>query len=219
MKQHTKSSLKFSMKPLFIGMAVALGFSSALIAAPSATQEQKGDANKGKAIVANVCAACHGATGNSVAGTNPSLAGQFDVYLYKQLKAFKSGERKNAIMQGMAMGLSDEDMKNVSAYFSVQTPTPNEATNKALVGRGEQIYRQGIASNGTPACMACHGPQGAGIGTQYPRLGSQQAPYVLTQLKDFKAGVVRKNAVMSDIANRLSDQDMAAVAEYISGLR
>ncbi|MBY0345569.1 MAG: cytochrome c4 [Neisseriaceae bacterium] len=202
-----------------MGMVVAFGFSSALMAEPSTAQEQKGDASKGKAIVANVCAACHGATGNSVAGTNPSLAGQYDAYLYKQLKAFKSGERKNAIMQGMAMGLSDEDMKNVSAYFSVQTPTPNEATNKALVGLGEQIYRQGIASNGTPACMACHGPQGAGIGPQYPRLGSQQGPYVLTQLKDFKAGVVRKNAIMTDIATRLNDEEMAAVAEYISGLR
>ncbi len=91
MKQHTKSNRKTNMKTRFISMALALGFSSALMAAPSATQEQKGDANKGKAIVANVCAACHGATGNSVAGTNPSLAGQFDVYLYKATQSLQIG--------------------------------------------------------------------------------------------------------------------------------
>lgn len=219
MELHKKSSVKFNIKIRLISTIVALGFSNTLMATQNLATEQKADPNRGKVIAANICAACHGATGNSVAGANPSLAGQLEIYLYKQLKDFKSGERKNAIMQGMVTGLSDEDMKNVSAYFSVQTPTPNEASNKALVGRGEQIYRQGIASNGTPACMACHGAQGAGVNTQYPRLGSQQAEYVLTQLKDYKAGVVRNHTIMSDIANRLSDEDMAAVAEYISGLR
>jgi cytochrome c553 len=179
----------------------------------------KGDPTKGKQIVQQVCAACHGIDGNSVASSNPTLAGQHPAYIVTQLKAFKSGSRQNPIMLGMASMLSDNDMLNVAAYFGEQTPKEHEAADKSLLAAGRTLYRGGNPVTHVPACMACHGPTGAGIPDQFPRFASQQSAYLLKQLGDFKAGTVRKNQTMSDIANRLSDAEMKAVAEYISGLR
>jgi cytochrome c553 len=179
----------------------------------------KGDPAKGKLIVDQVCAACHGVDGNSAASANPSLAGQHQKYIYEQLKAFKGNVRKNPIMMGMAAPLSDDDMWNVSAYFSSQKIKPREANDKSQMALGKQIYRVGNANTHVPACMACHGPAGSGIPDKFPRVSSQHSAYVLTQLNNFKAGTERKNPVMSDIASRMSDAEMKAVAEYISGLR
>lgn len=182
-------------------------------------QANKGDAAKGKLIVQQVCAACHGIDGNSVASSNPTLAGQHPAYIVTQLKAFKSGARQNPIMLGMASTLSDNDMLNVAAYFGAQVPKEHEAADKTQLEAGRKLYRGGNPVTHVPACMACHGPTGAGIPDQFPRFGSQQSAYLLKQLTDFKAGTVRKNQTMFDIANRLSDAEMKAVAEYISGLR
>lgn len=204
------------MKRMMLLAMAAASFAASALAANSV---EKGDPTQGKAIVEKVCAACHGADGNSGASTYPSLAGQNQKYLISQLKAFKSGERKNPIMMGMAASLSDADMLNVTAYLSQQQPKAHEANDKTQLALGKQIYRGGNAGTKVPACMACHGPNGAGIPDQFPRLGSQHAAYVVKQLNDFKAGTDRKNPMMSDIASRLSDAEMKAVAEYISGLR
>lgn len=184
-------------------------------AAPTA----KADPAKGKVLVEQVCAACHGADGNSVAAANPSLAGQHADYIVKQLTEFKSGARKNPIMMGMAAPLSPEDMKNVGAYFSEQKIKPREAADKKLLPEGQKIFKGGVASTKIPACMACHGPNGAGIPAQYPRLGGQHAGYIVAQMTAFRSGERANNTVMRDIALKMTDAQIKAVAEYISGLR
>ncbi|POZ63124.1 c-type cytochrome [Chromobacterium alticapitis] len=200
-------------RTMLLAMATFTLAGSALAAGP------QGDPSKGKQIVDTVCAACHGADGNSVAAANPSLAGQSPQYLYNQLKAFKSGQRKNPTMLGMASTLSDDDMRNVAAYFSEQKPKEREAADKALMPLGAKLYRVGNATSHVPACMACHGPAGKGLPDEFPRLGSQHAAYVAKQLADFKAGADRKNTIMADIASRMTDEEMKAVSAYISGLR
>ena len=179
-----------------------------------------GNAAAGEKIVTGVCAACHGADGNSVITTNPKLAQQHPEYIAKQLANFKSGERKNAIMSGMAAGLSPEDMANVAAYLGSQKAKVGSAKTNAAGSLGEKIYRGGIASLGVPACASCHGATGAGIPVQFPRLSGQHADYVVTQLKAFYSGErANDNAkVMRMIAAKMSDADMAAVADYIQGL-
>ena len=184
-------------------------------AAPTA----KADPAKGKVLAEQVCAACHGADGNSVAAANPSLAGQHADYIVKQLTEFKSGARKNPIMMGMAAPLSPEDMKNVGAYFSEQKIKPRDAADKKLLPEGQKIFKGGVASTKIPACMACHGPNGAGIPAQYPRLGGQHAGYIVAQMTAFRSGERANNTVMRDIALKMTDAQIKAVAEYISGLR
>ena len=174
---------------------------------------------KGKVIAEQVCAACHGADGNSVAAANPSLASQHAEYIAKQLHEFKSGKRQNAIMLGMASTLSEDDMRNVAAYFNEQKLKPREAADKTTIKAGATIYRGGVADRKVPACMACHGPAGAGIPGQYPHLGAQHAGYVEAQMLAFKKGERANNKVMSDIAARLSDTEIKAVSNYVSGLR
>ena len=179
-----------------------------------------GNAAAGEKIVTGVCAACHGIDGNSVITTNPKLAQQHPEYIAKQLANFKSGERKNAVMSGMAASLSPEDMANVAAYFGSQKAKVGSAKTNAAGSLGEKIYRGGIASVGVPACASCHGATGAGIPVQFPRLSGQHADYVVTQLKAFYSGErANDNAkVMRMLAAKLSDADMAAVADYIQGL-
>lgn len=182
----------------------------------------QGDPAKAQQLVTSVCAACHGADGNSTSPTNPNLAGQGAEYITKQLTDFKSGARKNPIMQGIvtANNLTPEDMKNLGAYFSSQTPKPGSAKNKALALEGEKIFKGGNAGSGVPACAACHGPTGAGIPAQFPRLAGQHSEYVLAQLHNFWNGDRANDGakMMRIIASKLTDQEMKAVAEYISGL-
>ena len=179
-----------------------------------------GNAAAGEKIVTGVCAACHGIDGNSVISTNPKLAQQHPEYIAKQLANFKSGERKNAVMSGMAATLSAEDMANVAAYFSAQKAKVGSAKTNTAGSLGEKIYRGGIASVGVPACASCHGAAGAGIPVQYPRLSGQHADYVVAQLKAFHDGERANDAakVMRMISAKLSDAEMAAVADYIQGL-
>ncbi|MTD33037.1 c-type cytochrome [Paludibacterium denitrificans] len=200
---------------MLLAMAAATLAGSALANQPVS----KGDPVKGKQIVDTVCAACHGADGNSVASANPTRRGNTEAYLLTQLKNFKAGTRNNPTMMGMAATLSDADMLNVTAYFSQQKPKAREASDKTQMPLGKKIYQAGNSYTHVPACMACHGPAGKGIPDQFPRLGSQHAAYIAKQLNDFKVGTARKNPTMSDIASRMSDAEMKAVAEYISGLR
>lgn len=177
------------------------------------------DPAKGKLIAEQICAACHGVDGNSVAAANPVLAGQHPDYIVKQLTEFKSGKRNNAIMLGMASTLSDQDMKNVAAWFGTQKPKAREAQDPKIMEAGRAIYRTGIASAKVPACMACHGPAGNGMPSQYPRVGSQFGSYIEAQMLAFKKGERANNPIMTDIAKRMSDSDIKTVSNYISGLR
>jgi cbb3-type cytochrome c oxidase subunit III len=192
--------------------------------AASAAEAPKPDMNRGQAIATSVCAACHGADGNSATAAFPKLAGQGADYLLKQLKDFKvkPGEkvaaRQNPVMGGIVASLSDQDMANVAAYFAAQSPKPGAARNAATVPLGQKIYRGGIADKGVPACAACHGPTGQGVPSQYPRVSGQWADYLTAQLTAFQQGARTNNGPMHDIASRLSDQEVKAVADYMAGL-
>lgn len=195
---------------------------AALAAQAADTARKAPDAKNGQKIATQVCAACHGSDGNSAAAANPHIAGQHAAYLNKQLHDFKNNkERKNAIMQGMVAGLSAEDMQDVAAHYAAQKAKPTAAKNKDLVAVGQKLYRGGNALTGVPACSACHGPNGAGIPGQYPRLSGQYVEYTQAQLKAFKSGERANdpNQMMRMIAVRMTDQEISAVAEYISGLQ
>lgn len=203
-----------SVKLNLIGLLLA---STATLA--TAADSMKADPQQAEQIVNTVCAACHGADGNSMISLNPKLAGQHAPYIEKQLTEFKSGKRQNAVMSGMAATLSEQDMKNLAAYFSSQKITLGEAKSNGPGSVGEKIYRAGIKENGTPACAACHGPTGAGLPKQFPRLAGQHADYTLAQLKAFRTGERANGPMMTAIATKLTDAQMAAVADYIQGLR
>ena len=216
------------MKNWFALVPVALA--AALLSAPAAAGPA-GTVEAGAAKSA-VCAACHGANGTSVNPEWPNLAGQHKPYIAAQLAAFKSGVRMNPIMLGQAVGLSDQDMADLGAYFSSQTPAGGEA-DPALVARGQQLYRAGDAAKGVTSCMGCHGPAGRGNGpAMYPAVRAQHSVYVYNQLKAYAAGtryvapaagapvtVPAGAAIMNELAGKLSDDDMKALAAYLQGLR
>ena len=179
----------------------------------------KADLAKGEATYSAVCASCHGADGNSGSPAYPKLAQQHPDYLVKQLQEFKYGKRANAIMSGMAAGLSDEDMKNVAAWVGSKQSKPNFAKEKDLVVLGERIYRGGIADRQIAACAGCHTPTGAGIPSQYPRLSGQHADYAVAQLTAFRDGVRKNSAQMAGVAAKMNDREIKAVSDYIAGLR
>ena len=192
----------------------------ATLLVPAAAGAFEGDPAKGQGLATSMCAACHGPDGNSPLPVNPSLAGQVPEYLYKQLRDFKSGTRKNAVMSGMVATLSDEDMRNIAAYFAAQKAQPGLARDATLANAGQTVYRAGNTAAGLPACSGCHSPNGVGIPAQFPRLKGQHLDYTLAQLKAFRAGERNNDpsGMMRTIAARMSDQEMAAVAEFISGL-
>lgn len=203
------------MKNRFV-FATLLSFSAALVALPAGAA---GDAAAGKAKAA-ACASCHGADGNSANPEWPKLAGQHDKYLAKQLANFKAGERSNPMMSPMAAPLSDQDIADIAAYFAGQTLNGGKA-DPALVDAGEKLYRGGNATSGVAACLACHGPNGMGNPqANFPRLGGQHAAYTVNQLKAFRAGQRTNDAgkMMQNIAARMTDDEMKAVASYIEGL-
>ena len=166
-----------------------------------------------------MCAACHGADGNSGTPVNPKLAQQHPEYLVKQLQEFKSGVRKNAVMQGMAAVLSDEDMKNISFWLASKKAKPGFAKDKELVALGERIYRGGIAERQVAACAGCHNPTGAGNPAQYPRLAGQHADYVASSLVAYRDGGRTNSLQMTQVAAKLNDREIRALADYIAGLR
>ena len=191
-----------------------------------------GDAKAGQ-VKAGTCAACHNADGNSTNALYPKLAGQHERYIWRQLKMLKSGERENPIMMGMASALSEQDMRDIGAYFATQKVLPGVADDTVIASGpnqgkkfyqvGERIYRGGSAS-GVPACMACHGPSGRGNpGPAYPMLGGQHASYVAGKLQFFRSGGVwgkdaNANKVMSAVAHNLSDEEIQSLATYVEGL-
>lgn len=179
----------------------------------------KPDAAKGQALYGQVCAACHGADGNSTVPTQPTLAQQHPHYLVKQLEDFKAGRRKNAIMQGFASALSEDDMKNIALWLMTQKAKPGFAKDPQLVVKGERLYRGGDASRDIPACAGCHSPNGAGIPIQFPRLSGQWADYTAHTLTEFREGTRANSVQMTGVAKYLNDHDIKAVADYIAGLR
>ncbi len=170
---------------------------------------------------AATCAACHGNDGNSLNPEWPSLAGQHATYIVRTLKAFKSGDRQNVLMAGQVSALDDQDMEDLAAYFEAQTPVRRTA-DPELVAHGERLYRGGDLDRGISACIACHGPEGRGNKpAAFPALASQHATYTTNQLKAYASGNRKSdpNQIMRSIASLLNDDDIAAVASYIQGLR
>lgn len=210
------------MKSLIVRSLVTLGLA---VAVPAAIA---GDAVAGKALVA-ACGACHGADGNSQAPTFPKLAGQGEKYLVKQLEDIKSGARTVPEMTGQLDTLSAVDFDNIAAYYASQKITLAGAKNdKELLALGEKIYRAGNVEAGVPACMGCHSPTGVGNAPAgFPAVGGQHADYIAKQLKDFRTGAEytdkgRRNdgdiRIMRDGVARMSDREIEAVSNYISGL-
>ena len=199
--------------------APAHAASSAAAPAPAAPVAAKPDPAQGGAKFGSVCAACHAPDANSMIPANPKLAQQHPEYILKQLQDFKAGKRASPIMQGFASQLSDADMANVAAWVASQKAKPGFAKDKDLVTLGEHIYRGGVADRSVPACAGCHSPNGAGIPSQYPRLSGQYAEYVAAQLVNFRDGVRKNSVQMAQIAGKLNDREIKAVADYIAGLR
>jgi cytochrome c553 len=199
--------------------AAAPAAHGAAAAAPAAPAAVKPDLAAGEAKFTAVCAACHGADGNSGTPANPKLAQQHPEYVVKQLQEFKSGKRPSPIMQPMAAQLSDADMKNIAAWVTSKKAKPGFAKDKDLVAMGERIYRGGIQDRQVAACAGCHSPNGAGLPSQFPRLSGQHADYTAAQLTAFRDGVRANGPIMVQVASKLNDREIRAVSDYIAGLR
>lgn len=191
-----------------------------------------GDVEAGKKKAAS-CTGCHGRNGDSLISINPKLAGQGAKYLFKQMNDFKTGERPNALMQSQLAGKSEQDLKDIAAFFAEQKSSSG-LVKKEFMELGQKIYRGGNAETGLPACIACHGPAGEGMSAAgFPSLAGQHAQYVEAQLKAFRSagrgdhsGQKRTNdsvdggpAMMQDVSAKMSDDEIQAVSSYISGLR
>ena len=195
-------------------------------ASEAAKAAPKGDAARGQSIATTVCVACHAADGNSTLAANPKLAGQHADYLLKQMRNFKAAdgkqpERVNAVMNGMIAAYDDGQMRDLATYFASQVQKGEAAKNRETVEYGQKLYRAGDQAKGLPACAACHGPAGAGIPAQYPRIGGQFAEYTETQLKAFREGSRANdpNKMMRMVAIKMTDAEIKAVSDYIAGLR
>jgi cytochrome c553 len=212
---------------LFASSCVVALMALSMSASAEEAKPAKVDPAKGEAIYTNgdaarnipACVSCHGAGGNSTIVQNPKLAGQTPEYLAKQLANFRTPERNNPIMSPIAKALSNEEMQNISVYLGKQAPKEGAAKNRESIDLGKKIWRGGIADKNVPACASCHGPAGDGIPVQYPRLAGQHQEYTSAQLVAFRSGARRNSDPMSTIAMRLSDAEIAAVSDYIAGLK
>jgi len=207
---------------VFAAVVALLGWGGTAFAQAPA----KADAANGQKIATQVCAACHLGDGNSDQVANPKIAGQIPEYVAKQLADFKAGAgkkaaRENPIMAGMVANLSGEDMRDLGAYYGAQKLKPAAARDKDLAALGQKLFRGGNMATGVAACAGCHGPAGAGVPAQYPRIAGQFAEYIEAQLKGFRAGTRANdaNGMMRGVVARMSDREIKAVAEYAAGLR
>lgn len=216
-----------SMRPISRGRTLATALIGLAIPLAALAQDKAAalpDLKRGQEIANSICAACHAADGNSTSATNPKLSGQDAAYLLKQLNdyakpASDKSARVNSIMTGILGGLSVADRMHVTAYYASQPHKPGVARSRDTLELGQRIYRAGIPERAVPACSGCHSPNGAGIPAQYPRLAGQHAEYTVSQLKAFHDGTRRNSVPMTQIALRLSDAEMNAVADYAAGLR
>lgn len=197
-----------------------LAAATLLLLGVAGSVQAAGDPEAGKAKAA-ACVACHGADGNSVNPIWPKLAGQGAPYLAKQVRDFKAGVRKDPVMSGMAMAVQDADMDDLMAYYASQAIVPGVPVKPELVDQGKAIYENGIGSKGLAACAACHGPNGVGNPpAKFPALHSQHVAYTIKQLQTFRDGTRENdpNRMMRDIASLMSEQEIEAVAMYLSTL-
>nr|WHW29551.1 putative cytochrome c4 [uncultured bacterium] len=218
MKFPDHSLFNCSARMVFAGIALA-GAVSTAAAAGAEPAAFKPDLAKGEATATAVCAACHSVDGSRGSPANPILQGQHPQYLTKQLTEFKSGKRANAIMKGFASTLSEEDMKNASAFYASKQAKPGAAKDKDLVALGQKIYRGGVADRNIPACAGCHSPSGGGVPAQFPRLAGQHADYTAAQMTAFRDGIRQNSAQMTGVAAKLNDREIKALAEYVAGLQ
>jgi cytochrome c553 len=209
-------SLALRLTGLLLCAALA---TPALAAEEKPAAAAKPDAARGQAISTQVCAACHTNDGSRGSPANPILQGQHPEYLVKQLQDFKAGHRDSAVMKAFASALNEADMKNVAVFYAGKQAKPGFAKHKDSVALGESIWRGGIAGREVPACAGCHGPTGAGIPSEYPRLGGQHADYVEAQLTAFRSGARKNSPPMADVAAKMNDREIKAVADYVAGLR
>lgn len=205
------------MNKRFSALAICVLFSQA---SADGLVDGSAEAGKAKSIT---CGACHGPDGNSVNPVWPSIAGQHPTYIVDQLQAFKNGARTEPLMSGQAMMLSDEDMRNLAVYYSELPAATKAVADTATLDHGERLYRGGSRENNTPACIACHGPNGGGNpAASYPSLKGQYAVYTAAQLRAYASGARTSDGptrVMRDIAAKLSEEDIAAVSSYVQGLQ
>ncbi len=219
-----KSAVRLALcraRPLAVVITtlIAASIAGPALAAEPAKAAFKPDPAKAQALVTAVCGACHTADGSRGSPANPILQGQHPEYLVKQLNEFKSGKRNNAVMKAFAATLGDDDMKHVAAFYAGKTAKPGAAKNKDSIRLGERIWRGGISDKAVAACAGCHGPAGAGVPAQYPRLGGQHADYVEAQLLGFRSGARGNSLQMTAVVTKMNDQEIKAVADYIAGLR
>jgi cytochrome c553 len=199
------------MNKLLVTLIALFGFSNMAVAL--------GDIEAGRAK-SITCSACHGADGNSPSNLYPKIAGQHKTYLEKQLTQFKNGERGNPIMAGMVAALSEQDMKDLAAYYASQTATP-ETVSPDVVARGKDLYMGGDIKRGIPGCTACHGPRGNGLElAKFPKISNQHPAYIKTQLENFRSKTRYNdpNGMMVDVAAKLTDADIELLSSYISAL-
>ena len=213
------------LKSLLVATLAVSGLATASDHKPAAPA--KADAAKGATLFDSgdnarglpACVSCHGAAGNSTIAANPKLAGQFEAYTHKQLVDFTTPGRVQPIMSTYAKMLTEEEKKNIAAYLATQLAKPGAAQNQDTVELGRKIYRGGIAERGVAACASCHGANGNGIPAQFPRLAGQHQDYTVAQLAAFKSGARSNSVQMTTLAQRMSDAEMKAVADYIAGLK
>ena len=207
---------------LMVCVAISAGFSLSIHASEAVKAATPvGDPVRGQAIASTVCGACHNPDGNSQIVANPKLAGQHAEYLFKQMKNFKTAERVNPIMNGMIAAFDENQMRDFAAYFASQTQSGGVAKNRDTIERGQKLYRAGDMAKGLPACSGCHGPTGAGMPAQFPRISGQFPEYIEAQLKAFRDGARANdpNQMMRLVALKMTDAEIRAVADYVSGLR
>lgn len=173
-----------------------------------------------KEVAGTVCVACHGEGGNSLAPLFPKLAGQNAVYLEKQLREFLAGKRKNDMMTPVLASIDHDLVPGLAAYYAAQPMQPGTVNDATLAAAGRKVYEDGNVDSGVPACMGCHQPVGEG-NARFPRIGGQHQTYTLQQMNDFRSGVRTndKGKVMRAVAERMTEQEMQAVAEYLAGLK
>lgn len=168
-------------------------------------------------IVGTVCAACHGADGNSTDPATPKLAGMDQEYLLRQLRAFASGKRRGDTMSGIVASLDPEGFALLAAYYGKKKPSPGKVIDPQLAAKGQPLYDDGNTDSGVPACAGCHQPDGRG-NARFPRLAGQHQAYTLKQLADYKSGRRATDPLMTTVGKRLTEEEARALAEYIAGL-
>jgi len=233
--------MKRVLSRMLLASSVVLGFSVVSVSLAAEVAVPKPDAAKGEQLFTKgdpargivACVTCHGAAGNSTIAANPNLAAQPHEYLAEQLDSFRSKDGKvpptrrgkggaNTVMTNFASALTPSDIQNIAYYLAQQKldwSKAGTATNKATVALGQHIWRGGLPDRHVPACASCHSANGAGLPGEFPRLAGQHPGYLAEQLNLFRSGDRANSEVMHEIANRMSDADIAAVADYAAGLR